>query len=352
MPITSTFAAGVETDFPQSQAYANFRNLLDGGDFTTNPMQRNVAGYASNNAMVTPGNNTTVYFADRWFGYAGANSALQMSLVAQNSVAGFNSALTFGRNNTNNNTTVLYFGQVLETAKSIAAQGQPVTFSFWASLGANFTGAGSNVTVQVIAGTGNNQTANNMCANNWTGPTYLVNQAQSMNNVATRYTFTGTVPANATQLGVALSYTPNNNNATATDYVQVSGLQLEVGATASQFEHRDSQVETSLCQRYAWVIAEPANNIAVAAGSSGPANNQVFVVSTPTQMRSAPTVTVSAGNFKVLVAGTATAGVAANGTGHTPNALTLAANAVQTTGQGSLLVGGGNNGYVIASSEF
>src|SRR6516165_1026371 len=45
---------------------ANFRNLIDGGDFTINPWQRNVPGLASAGAIAAAITNTATYFADRW----------------------------------------------------------------------------------------------------------------------------------------------------------------------------------------------------------------------------------------------------------------------------------------------
>ena len=52
----------------------NFINLLDGGDFTVNPWQRNVTGLASAGVIAAPVTSTPAYFADRWFAAGGASS--------------------------------------------------------------------------------------------------------------------------------------------------------------------------------------------------------------------------------------------------------------------------------------
>ena len=45
--------------------FANFRNLIDGGDFSINPFQRNVPGLASGGVISTAIAATPTYFADQ-----------------------------------------------------------------------------------------------------------------------------------------------------------------------------------------------------------------------------------------------------------------------------------------------
>ena len=123
------------------QPLANFRNLIDGGDFTTNPWQRGTSftGIAS----------TPTYTADRWFAVGGASSSISVSQTANTAVAGFSQSLVFGRASANANTAQINLGQVLESGDSIRMQGQPVTLSFWAAAGANFSA--SALTVQLVS---------------------------------------------------------------------------------------------------------------------------------------------------------------------------------------------------------
>jgi hypothetical protein len=149
-----------------ASALANFRNLIDGGDFTVNPWQRGTSftGIA----------NTLAYGADRFFAVGGASSSISMSKQANTDVAGFSQALQWGRANGNANTAVLNLGQVLETADSIRMQAQPVTLSFYAKGGANAPAA---VNVQLIAGTGADQSAANMVAGSWTGQNNVISSS-------------------------------------------------------------------------------------------------------------------------------------------------------------------------------
>src|SRR5215472_2211572 len=326
-----------------AQPLANFRNMIDGGDFTINPFQRGTSfsGVA----------NTLTYGADRWFARGGASSSISMSQQSQTDVVGFSKSLRWGRG-AGTDTAVINLGQVIETADSIKAQGQQVTLSFWAKAGAQFSAANSALTVQVVSGTGTDQSAANLIAGSWTGQANLINTTQAITAAATRYSFTGTVPAGATQLGVLFSYAPTGTNNT-TDTVDFYGIQLEIGATASAFEHRDIEVELALAQRYFFQINEPAAGVVVGAGMINGTNSELIFIPLPVQMRAAPTVTVSAGALKFNIAGTATAvaGFAAGST-HTANYISVVGTTTATSGQGTLLQGGGGAGTIAASADF
>ena len=362
--------AGKEPAGPPIMFYNmnNFRNVLDGGDFTVNPWQRNIPGLYASAGVSAAISNTVTYFADRWFAVGGASSSIVMQQVADTSIPGFSQNCTWGRSNGNANTAPIYFGQVIETLDCIRLQGQQVCFSFYAKQGANFSGAALNV--QIIAGTGNNQTAAQLISGSWTTqqalplmsptnyslntPNYL--SASSSLNPTTamqRYWFTTAVPVGTTQLAVLFNYTPVGT-AGANDNIAFQGLQLELGNGPSIFEHRDVQVELEICQRYAWVIGEPANGTLIAdGGASAAANAQIYYMATPVQMRSNPNVSVVTGGFKVAASGAlATAAIAAGST-HTVNAITITSSVTQTIGGNAYVAGGGaNTGYIVASSDF
>jgi hypothetical protein len=253
---------------------------------------------------------------------------------------------------------------VLETADSIRCQGQTVTLSFWAAAGANWSPQNGVLNVLLASGTGANQSAANMVSGSWTGYVSLVlapqqgsaaaaaNIAQPVTTTWTRYSFTASVPAACTQLGVLFSATPVGTAGTA-DFVQIMGVQLEIGAQATPFEHRDAQVELEIAQRYSWVIPEPASGVVIAqGGANAAANAQTYLLYTPVQMRAAPTVTVVTGGFKVAAAGAAaTATISAGGT-HTPNQITLSSAVAETVGLSANIQGGGGGGSITVSADF
>src|SRR5215472_3671811 len=138
------------------------RNIVDGGDFTTNPWQRGTS--------FTAIASTLTYTADRFFAVGGAASSISVSQVTGvTAVPGFSQALQFGRAAANANTVVITLGQIVETLDAIRAQGQTVTLSFWALAGANWSPASGNLNVQLVSGTGTNQSAASAVAGTWTG---------------------------------------------------------------------------------------------------------------------------------------------------------------------------------------
>jgi hypothetical protein len=342
------------------------RNTIDGGDFTTNPWQRGTSftGIA----------NTATYTADRFFAVGGASSSISVSQVTGvTAVPGFTQALQFGRAAGNANTALISLGQVVETLDSIRLQGQTVTLSFWALAGASWSPANGALNVLLASGTGVNQSAANLAAGTWTGYAPLTltpqqnlspnsspgaavltpaNIAQQIAAGWQRYAFTATVPAACTQLGLMFNAAPTGT-AGAADFVQLMGIQLEPGAQATAFEHRDIELELAIAQRYFFNIPEPVSGVIVGAGMVAGSASEIIFIPLPVQMRAAPTVTVSAGSFKFNLAGTATAvGTFAAGSTHTPNYISVTGNASGTAGQGTLLQGGGGNGFIQASADF
>ncbi len=329
--------------------FANFRNLIDGGDFSINPFQRNIPGLASGGVISTPVAATPTYFADRFFAAGGASSAILMAAVADTSVTGFNQSLKISRQSGNANTATVNVGQVIETFDALRCQGQTLTLSFWAKAGANYSGG--LLTAQVVCGAGANQSAASLLSSSWSSQATVLTATQPLTTGMTRYQFTGAMPANATQLGVLFSFTPSGT-AGADDSLSINGVQLEIGASASPFERIDAQVVLEICQRYAWVVPEPASGVVVGTGANTGASSQLFYMATPVQLLKAPTVTVSAGTFKTNQAGTATATTITPGTTHTPNAISVAGNSSGTAGQATMLQGGGGSGWILASADF
>lgn len=234
---------------------------------------------------------------DRWLIYSGGNSGV-MSQVASG-LAGFQYALKIQRNAGQTSVSGLQINQALETVNSIPLQGQTVTLSFYAKAGANFSGGVLNPFV--ATGTGTDQAALNI--GSWTGNTFVVNaNTPALTTTWTRYSYTGVVPSNATQIGVAInaSFT---GTAGVDDSYYVTGVQLEVGSAATPFEYRPYGMELALCQRY----YQKTYNQSVAPGSASTLSMANLIANGATgtnysffsfivPMRAAPTVSVWDGN--------------------------------------------------------
>jgi hypothetical protein len=106
-----------------------------------------------------------------------------------------------------------------------------------------------------------------------------------------------------------------NVAAATNNYWQITGVQLEVGDTATPFEFLPVQQELLMCQRYTWIIRD-ANNInngffdCLAGGTVDSTANARFAIQHPVQMRTAPSLvapTTTASNYAVLTSSGASA---------------------------------------------
>ena len=188
----------------------------------------------------------TLYTADRWLfkrldGTTGGTVSRQASTQT-----GFQYAMRVQRNSGNTGTGGLYVYNTIETINSIPLAGKTITLSFYALKGANFSA--SNLEVYVGYGTGTDQ---QMGSTGFTGQATVLNTTQVLTTTATRYTFTGTVPSTATEVGMYLGFSPTGT-AGAADYFDVSGVQIEIGSTATTFSRAGGTIQNELaaCQRY------------------------------------------------------------------------------------------------------
>jgi hypothetical protein len=144
------------------------------------------------------------------------------------------------------NTSTQYFEitQAVESANSVPFIGKSVVLSFYARAGANYSSSSNVLSALVSTGTGTDQ-----AYNSFTNLTSVINQTATLTTTWQRFSYTGTVGLTATQIGVLFRYTPVGT-AGANDYFEITGVQLEVGSSASAFEQRPVGVELALCQRY------------------------------------------------------------------------------------------------------
>jgi len=83
------------------------------------------------------------------------------------------------------------------------------------------------------------------------------------------------------------------NGSTATDQTRITGVQLEVGDTATPFEHRSYGEELALCQRYYWQIGDGVSSDIVGIGGNFGTVWAYFSGTFPVRMRTTPTTSVN-----------------------------------------------------------
>jgi hypothetical protein len=138
------------------------------------------------------------------------------------------------------------------------------------------------------------------------------------------------------------------------NYWQITGVQLEVGKVATPFEHRSYGEELALCQRYYQRLTAATANSAVCTASLWTGGTSCYgVLHLPTELRTAPTVSVS-GTFVVFSSGsTATVTSSGGGSNFNGNSVELVFNhsAIGSAGNSAWIRMGNIGNYVGLDAE-
>ena len=148
---------------------------------------------------------------------------------------------------------------------------------------------------------------------------------------------------------VAANIAPGQTNlaAATNNYWQVTGVQLEVGPTATGFEFKSYGQELRECQRYYWAI--PTGLYAIGANYLSGQSTFIATWPTPTTMRSAPIFNATTSNVQYIDAGGSATNITSVVTTYSSvNGVTVNAN-ISRTGLGDAAVFYANG--VSASAE-
>jgi hypothetical protein len=191
----------------------------------------------------------TAFLADRWQAYRGAAGSTFSRQVTNDTtnLPFIQYCIRAQRDSGNTSTSPYSIGQNFESVNSIPLAGKAVTLSFYARAGANYSAASGALEVNLATGTGTDQ-------NIYTGLTGRANpilQNVTLTTTWQRFTATATLATTATQVAMSFAATPVGT-AGAADYFEVTGVQLEVGSTATAFHTNGPTIEAELaaCQRY------------------------------------------------------------------------------------------------------
>jgi hypothetical protein len=238
------------------------------------------------NSVGTSGTN---YTADRWINY---NTGTTNCNVTRQNTSDTTNLPTIqycarvSRASGNTNTSGLWMAQALETSASYPFIGKTAVYSFYARRGANYSATANALAVTVGYGTGTDQGVNTGALANvaFSGTATLTTTWQ-------RFTFTGTIPTNATQVAHYVAYTPTGT-AGANDYYEITGVQLELGSYATTFSRAGGTIQGELaaCQRYYYRQTASTAYMPFTSNLSAYTTSSIVVqLPLPVQMRVTPT---------------------------------------------------------------
>jgi hypothetical protein len=238
--------------------------------------------------------STPSYSTDRWMLYNTANQASVVSRQVTGDTTNLPNIQYCARVQRNSGQTgigVYNFAQSFETVNSIQFAGQTVTLSFYARAGVNFSPTSSILVASITTGTGTDQ---NRATAGYTGDS-LESVNATLTTTWQRFTITRTLPTTTTEIATMFTWTPVGT-AGANDYFEITGVQLELGTTATTFSRNGStrQAELAACQRY-YYRASAANCSGTAAmllngHSRNTTTDANMSLTAPVQMRTFPSI--------------------------------------------------------------
>jgi len=197
---------------------------------------------AQRGTSISVGASAITYTLDRWCAFS-TSPTVTVSQISSG-LTGFQYAIRTQRNSGQGAGTI-YQSQSIETKNSIPLAGQTVTISFWARAGANYSQTGNGLFVEL----GCNTTTDANILNGGFAQPFITTQIITTSWV--RYSYTTTIPSNATQVGFYVNETATGT-AGANDYFDITGVQLEIAPQATSFSRAGGSIggELALCYRY------------------------------------------------------------------------------------------------------
>lgn len=232
--------------------------------------------------------STMSYTADRWVAVWGsANRTFSRQ-------SGFDSAqycMRVQRNAGVTDTGYQGLAQIIESVNMYDLRGKTVTFSFTARAGANYSSSGNGLYVYIGTGTVADQGGSVYWSPGWTGAVFNASTI-ALTTTAQRFSLTTTVPANALEMIVGVQYQASGT-AGAADFFEITNVQLEAGAEATNYDVLSIGTELFLCQRYYQVYGGVSYS-GIASGMINNTNTKANIANSfSTVMRASPALSFS-----------------------------------------------------------
>lgn len=188
-------------------------------------------------------NSTNAYGIDRWQFYRTGFATNIVQTQNTSTVVGQHYCTIIQRTPGDTSTAPLFLSQTIETGDVRKLAGQQMTLSYYYFGGGAAIGANLSATIAYGTGTDGN------LASGLTGQASINSNVTVMASPWQFATLTFTMPSNATQFGIAFSWTPTGT-AGSSDFFAITGVQLELGPIATSYEQLPFREQLLRCQRY------------------------------------------------------------------------------------------------------
>ena len=255
--------------------------------------------------------NGKAYTADRFWLNPQTNESTHSRQAVTSPIAGMASqyCLRIQRNINISQTGLIYFATDLESTNAFACRGRKLTLSFYARKHATgYTATSSLFSLGIVSGKGTDQSL----VSGYTSGAFVANQNNTLTSSWQRFTVTtsSVIADDITQIGLQGTRT-SVGTAGTNDYMEITGIQLEISDAATDFEYRSYGEELALCQRYFFRIPGNASDArCIGLGFNQNTTLTNLYLNFPVEMRSE--VTVTQAGVEVLT-GAATIAVNLNG---------------------------------------
>ena len=308
MPITLNGDTGIQTPMYNGTITANavtpsvnMKNRIINGNMSVD--QRN------NGASVTIDQTGGTYTLDRWYGRDDSDGAYSIQQVSD-APTGFTNSLKITITTTDSSLSASQYGFIGQWIEGFntadlgfgTASAKTVTLSFWVkgsvtgqfggsiinsaqdrSYPFNYTISAANTWEQkTVTITGD--TTGTWLTTNGAGIGVIFAVGVGSNFLSTANTWIGSFEMSATG--------QTNLYATSGGTLQFTGVQLEVGSTATSFDYRPYGTELALCQRYFQDFSGLNNSIFQSTYKSASGQVNVVNLNNLVTMRAVPTVTI------------------------------------------------------------
>ncbi len=328
--------SAVQTQLNRKPEYAAGKNGSINGGFDI--WQRGTSFSAS----------SPIYTADRWNLNASSTHTLTRQTVSDTTnLPTIQYCARIQRTNGTFGSMTHYLTQSLESSESYRYAGQTVTLSFYARKGANFSSTYLQSWVYYGTGTDENITGT------YTGAAGLGGQNNTLTTTWQRFTMTVSIDKSATELALFFAMESTGTSGAA-DYFEITGVQLELGSTATTFSRAGGTItgELAECQRY-YFRYTGGNGSRFAVGNVESTTTTQVPFYLPSEMRTTPSLSFTSVGVRYAGSSDVTISTVTSGA-YTINMrvpLITVSSAVLTIGQAVILRGNAAPSIIEFNSE-